>query len=227
MRLLFLLLLFINVAFYAYAFVLREQSGTGQQLAQLQIAAEKIRLVSEVEATSVRQVPPAPAAPLVAGTPAACVEWGLFAGGEIARAEAAIAALGLPAAQLARSVVDAGGYWVYIPPVKSKAEVERKVGELKALGVADFFVIQDAGPWRNAISLGIFKTDEAAKNRLAELRAKGVRSAVSSRRENLLKQIAYYVREPGPDTVARLTELQREFPGTHVNAVACPAGESG
>jgi hypothetical protein len=227
MRLLFLLLLLVNVAFYAYAFVLREQGSAGQQLAQLQIAAERIRIVSGPEAVSVRQAPQAPAAPPVTGAPAACVEWGLFAGAEVARAEAAIAALGLPAAQLARSVVDAGGYWVYIPPAKSKAEVERRLGELKALGIADFFVVQDAGPWRNAISLGIFKTDEAAKNRLAELQSKGVRSAVSSRRENLLRQFAYYIREPGPDAVARLAELQREFPGTQVRAVACPAGESG
>lgn len=227
MRLLFLLLLLANAALYAYAFVLREQGDAEQRLMQLQVAAEKVRVVSEAEARSVQQAPPLPAAPVAAETPAACVEWGLFAGGEIARAEAAIAALGLPAAQVARSVVDAGGYWVYIPPVRSRAEAERKARELQSLGVADFVIIQDATPWRNAISLGIFKTDEAAKNRLAELQAKGVRSAVSSRRENLLKQIAYYVREPGPEIVARLAELQREFPGTQVRAVVCPAAESG
>jgi hypothetical protein len=83
-------------------------------------------------------------------------------------------------------------------------------------------VVQDAGQWRNAISLGIFRTDEAAQAFRAGLRQRGVRSAIVTRRENFLKQVTFYVREPGEGVVARLTALQQEFPGSEMKAGPCP-----
>jgi hypothetical protein len=93
---------------------------------------------------------------------------------------------------------------------------------LKALGVTEFVVVQDTAQLRYAISLGIFRTDEAAQTFLAKLKERGVRTAVSARRENFLKQVAFYVREPGEATVARLTLIQQEFPGSEVKAAPCP-----
>jgi hypothetical protein len=155
--------------------------------------------------------------------PAACLEWGIFAGPNVARAEGALSRLELPAGQVERVLADAGGYWVHVPPLKTKAEVDRKARELRDLGVTEFFVVQDAGQWRNAISLGIFRTDEAAQTFLAKLKQQGVRSAIAARRENFLKQVAFYVREPDEATVARVTALQQEFPGSELKAGPCPA----
>jgi hypothetical protein len=152
----------------------------------------------------------------------ACVEWGNFAGPGVARAEAALAQLDLASGQVERVVIDAGGYWVHIPPLKTKGEADRKVRELIDLGVTEFFVVQDAGPWRNAISLGIFRTEEGAQTFLAGLRKRGVRSAIVARREDFLKQVAFYVREPSEATVAQLTLIQQEFPDSEIRAGACP-----
>ena len=55
------------------------------------------------------------------------------------------------------------GYWVYFPPLKNKEAVNRKIAELKALGINDYFVVQGPGHWQNAISLGVFKTGDAAQ----------------------------------------------------------------
>jgi hypothetical protein len=109
-----------------------------------------------------------------------------------------------------------------MPPLKAKADVDRKVNELKALGVTEFFVVQDAGQWRNAISLGIFRTEDAAQAFLAKLKERGVRTAVAERRENFLKQVVFHVREPNDVTVARLTVIQQEFPGSEIKAGPCP-----
>jgi len=49
-----------------------------------------------------------------------------------------------------------------------------------------------------------------------------VRSAIAARRENFLKQVAFHVREPDAATVAQVTSLQQEFPGSEVKAVPCP-----
>lgn len=227
MRLLFLLLLLVNVAFYAYTYVARQQAATESQTAQLQINPGQVRLLKSADGT--RGAAPQKAGPASDGAvaaPAACLEWGQFAGPDVARADAAIATLGLAPDRLQRSVVGAGGYWVYMPPLKTKAEVNRKIEELKTFGVTDLFVVQDPAALRNAISLGIFKTEEGAQKFLEDLRGKGVRSAVAARRDNFLRQVAYFVREPSEQIVAGLTELRRDFPGTEIKAVACPAAEA-
>jgi hypothetical protein len=220
MRTVFLLLLLANLAFFAYGSMLRNRAQTPAPVEHLQLHPEKIRLVAPGE--EAQAVPKAPAAstPALSG---ACLEWGVVAGADVGRAETAIAALKLPESSVQRTVLDASGYWVYLPPAKSKTQLERNLAELSALGVTDYFVVQDATPWRNAISLGIFKAEEAAKSFLAALETKGVKGAVVGRRENFLRQIAYLLREPEAATVARLAELQREFPGTQMKAVACPA----
>lgn len=231
MRALFLLLVLANLVFYAYAHVMRDSGGVESQIPLLQIAPEKIKLikaadklVAEKPRAPGKSIPPTPPKTALAA-PAACLEWGIFAGPDVAKAADALARLELPAEQVDRAVTDAGGYWVYMPPLKTKADVDRKIRELKDLGVNEFFVVQDAGQWRNAISLGIFRTDEAAQGFLAELRKRGVRSAVAARRENFLRQVAFYVREPGESTVAKLTALQQEFPGSEIKAGPCPPAQ--
>jgi len=222
MRTLLLLLLLVNLGFFAYHHYLGETDEAAAQIALLQISPEKI--VSLAAETSSSVAPASvPASPPV---PAACVEWGAFAGADVARADAAIAALALPAGVTQRRVTDVDGYWVHMAPLKTKGEVDRKVGELKALGVEEFFVVQDPGPWRNAVSLGLFKNEAAAQTELDRLRQRGVRSAMVTRREKLLKQVAFFVREPDAATIARLAELQRDFPTAEIKAGSCPVAGS-
>jgi hypothetical protein len=45
---------------------------------------------------------------------------------------------------------------------------------------------------------------------------------VVTRREKFLKQGSYFVREPSAATIARITELQRDFPTAEIKAVNCP-----
>ena len=231
-RILLLLLLLANLGFFAYQRVLGGTDEAAAQIAALQISPEKIvpvavEAVSSVAAAPVSAatpVPDAPAAvsPLPASAPTSCAEWGLFAGSEVARADAALAALGLPAGTTQRRVTEVDGYWVHMAPLKTKGELDRKVGELKALGVAEFFVVAEAGPWRNAVSLGLFKNEDAAKSELERLRALGVRSAMVTRRERFLKQVAFVLSNPAAATMARLAELQKDFPAAEIKTGSCP-----
>jgi hypothetical protein len=213
MRTLFLLLVLANAVFYAYAYVARERSAAQQAESELQINADKIRIVTRPGAASGAGVTP----------PAACLEWGVVGGPDEARANAALAQLALPDSSIHRTVTDVPGYWVYMPPLKAPAAVDKKLQELKALGVTDLHVVQEPAQWRTAISLGIFRSEEAATSFLEGLKAKGVRTAVVGRRENLLKQVVYFVREPAPEVVAKMTELQQAFPGSRIKAGQCPA----
>ncbi|MBY0271067.1 MAG: SPOR domain-containing protein [Burkholderiales bacterium] len=232
-RILLLLLLLANIGFFAYHRLLSGTDEAAAQIAALQISPEKIVPVAveavssvapaPVSATAPANAPAVLAVPSPLPAPASCAEWGLFAGSDVARAEAALAALGLPAGATQRRITEVDGYWVHMPPQKTKGEVDRKVGELKALGVTEFFVVTDAGPWRNAVSLGLFKNEDAAKAELDRLRALGVRSAMVTRRERFLKQVAFVLSDPATATLARLTELQKDFPAAEIKTGSCPA----
>jgi hypothetical protein len=92
--------------------------------------------------------------------------------------------------------------------------------ELKRLGVDEYFVMPDDPKLRNAISLGVFKTEEAAKARLDALRAKGVRSAVVGARESQRGKTYFQVREANSTQAAKLNELRQGFAGTEVRECA-------
>jgi hypothetical protein len=213
MRTLFLLLVLANAVFCAYAYVARERSAAQQAGSELQINADRIKVVRRPSGASGARVTPS----------AACLEWGVVGGPDVARANAALAQLALPDSSVQRTVTDAPGYWVYMPPLKAPAALDKKLQELKALGLTDLHVVQEPAQWRTAISLGIFRSEEAATSFLDGLKAKGVRTAVVGQRENLLKQVVYFVREPAPEVVAKMTELQQAFPGSRIKAGPCPA----
>jgi hypothetical protein len=121
-----------------------------------------------------------------------------------------------------REVSVVASWWVHMPPQGSQAAMERKARELTELSVTDFFPVTEAGRWRYAISLGLFRSEDAARTHLAQLRAKGVRSAVIANREQRVTQTAFVLREPTAQESARLAELSAGWPGTELKAVDCP-----
>ncbi|HUO44762.1 MAG TPA: SPOR domain-containing protein [Burkholderiales bacterium] len=201
---LFLILLFANLLFGYFQYAKsRADAGATAQLGLLEINSDKVKLVKDGARPH----------------PAACLEWGSFTGDDVARAGAALAKLQLGDKFTQRD--DDPGYWVYIPPLKSGADAEKKSAELKARGVADFVLIQDAGPWQFAISLGQFKTEEAADGYLAQLRQKNVRSAIAGPRG--AKTSTFVIRDPGDAAAAQLAALKTDFPNAQLKALACAA----
>ncbi|MCL2345709.1 MAG: SPOR domain-containing protein [Desulfobulbus sp.] len=99
-----------------------------------------------------------------------------------------------------------GGWWIYIPPLANKAEADKKAGELRQLGITDYFVVPD-GPNRFAISLGVFSGEKGGQERLAELKNKGVRSARLMPRPNKDGTIGLRAEGPAADRAALLGAL--------------------
>jgi hypothetical protein len=151
-----------------------------------------------------------------------CLEWGDFSGSDLTRAKSALSTLQLADKVSQRQIERDIGYWVYIPPLKNKAAVNRKIGELKALGIEEYFVVQgSSGHWLNAISLGVFKTRDAAQNFLHALNAKGVRTARVGERASKLKTTVFMLNEVDAATQTKLKEMQKDFPGSELNYVSC------
>lgn len=176
---------------------------------------------------AIAAVPAAPvSAPVAASAAAApketkCAEWGEFSGKDLARARQALAAMKLGDRLSQRSEEQNHGYWVYIPPVKKRAEVERKIAQLKEHGVKDYFVVQEKGAWLNAISLGVFKTREAAQKYLATLRSNGVHSAKLGERVSKLKFSVFVMKGLDAAATERLNTLQKGFPDSELKVSAC------
>ena len=127
----------------------------------------------------------------------ACVAWSGLATAEADRLAALLGEKFDDFKLARRSMPVAGGaWWVSIPPLANKAEADKKAGELRKLGVTDFFIIHDAGPDRWAISLGVFSTENGARERLAALKEKGVRSAKLGARSG--KEGTFAVEARGP-----------------------------
>jgi hypothetical protein len=221
MRLLFFILLLANAVFFAYSRIGPggQASGDAQIIGQ-QLNAEKIRLLAPEQVSALARKPeaPKPAAPAPVAT--VCLEWGAFLVADAPRAGQALEPLALGAKLTQRKQDDVSGFWVYIPPLASRQSATQKIGELKRLGVDDYFVVPDDPKWRNAVSLGIFKTEDAAKARLAALRAKGVKSAAMGARETQLGKTYFQVHDATTALTAKLNELKQGFPGSEVHDCA-------
>lgn len=214
MRLLFLILLLANVVAFAYIRYAEGRPGADAQIALLQISPDKVKLLKPGARPAERRDK---AAPALLQPSLACLEWGSFVIEDTARAAAALAKLELGDKLTQRDSGD--GFRVYIPPFKTKADADKKAAEVRALGVTDFYIVQDNDPLRNAISLGAFKTEEAANNQLAQLRQKGVRSAVIGPRA--VTGSVFVIRDPGDAIAARIAELKAEFPSATLKAAPC------
>ncbi len=181
---------------------------------------DKVRLLAEVRPISA--VSPVSAVfPAAVGESGSCMEWGEFSGADLARATAALGELQLGQRLGRREVEYNIGYWVYIPPLKDKAAVAQKIAQLKARGVTEYFVVQEAGVWLNAISLGVFKTREAAQNFVNQLQAQDVRSAQVGERNSRLRVTVFLLDGLDAATAGKLAALHKDFPGSELRTVSC------
>ncbi len=242
MRTLFWILLLANVILFAAMRWGGSLTGETEPAALPALNPEKIQLAGAAKGSVAQQASAAaagtPASPVsvAASSPAPagaaggnsaskaaslCMEWGEFSGQDLARAADALSGL-VPGERVGRREVEYPiGYWVYIPPQKSKAGVAQKVAQLKARGIAEYFVVQEPGEWQHAISLGVFKTREAAEKFVAGLRAKDVNSAQVGERNVKLKETVFQLRGLDAAAAAKLAALRRDFPDSNLKEVAC------
>lgn len=215
MKVLFSILLVANLAFFGYGWMVeRQRADAPPPLVRDQLNAGKIRIV---------RGEPEPVAP---PAPETCVEWSPFTQDDLARAREALAPLALGDRLLSNPVTTTAGWWVFVPPAKSKQLADREVARLQAAGVRETFVVQEAGDMRFAISLGLFRTEEAAQRFLEGLRGRGVKTAKVGPKAHTIRMTALVVRAPTEVEAQRLVTLKATFAGTDVRTTTCPARAS-
>lgn len=219
MRWIFALLLIANIVFVAAMQWPRDKSGSDSMASHAPYLAEKIRLIAEDETPASTGSQQAPSLEV----PQVCLEWGLFTGQELTQARTALEPLNLEDNNISvrHAPPKANTWWVYIPPLKSKQDANKKVEELTKLGVQDSFVMQDNNQWRYAVSLGVFSTQEAADKYLAQVREKGVKSAKAAPRNQDGGNASIIIKAGGANIETELVKLKQNFPASGLKAVPC------
>lgn len=214
MRALFLLLVAANLGFYAWT----------QHLGPPGAGSDPEPLARQIEPHKLIIVPPARLGPPSAAKPGApanlCIEWGSFAAADAARVEQVLEPLALGPRLAQRRSEETAHWWVFLPPQGSRQNAQRKVEELKTLGVEEYFVMQDEGRLRWAISLGVFRTEEAARSRLEAMQAKKVRGAQLGARETRASKVWFQVRDADDALRAKLRELAQGLAGSELRECA-------
>ena len=161
---------------------------------------------------------PPPAEPAVVpapspAPPALCHAWADLSASEADRLVQRLRRIGITAARSRSETPEA--WWVRIPPQRNRGEAERRVVELNLLGVSDTFIVQESGPNQNAVSLGLFKTENRARILLGQLRAKGVENAGIEPRMST----SYRIQANVPANELRIVESAA--PGLRAKRQAC------
>jgi hypothetical protein len=211
MRTLFLLLVLANVAFLAWSrhFAPLEAAADGAVVRRSE--PERLKIVPPGELSATKPAPTATAAAMTG-----CLEWGSFTLTDYPRAEKALEPLALGGRLGQRRTEETAGWWVFIPQQGNRQRALNKAAELKALGVEDYFIVGEESDLRWALSLGVFRTEEAAQARLAALRGQGVRSAQVGSRETVVPKIWLQVKGVDAALESRLKEVARQIDGSEL-----------
>ena len=235
MRALFLLLALANLAAFAWwHYQSPADAGLDRLPLARQIEPEKLKIVPPAELAKPAARKPAPlpaaaaaapaAAPVPVPTPSAalpaCLEWGSFTLADAPRAEKLLEPLNLGSRLAQRRTEETAGWWVFMPPQGSRQAALKKAAELKNLGIDEFFVVTDEGAYRWALSLGVFRNEDAARARLTALRTQGVRTAQVGPREMVVPKLWLQVSAVDAASEARLKEVAATIEGSELRP--CP-----
>ena len=212
MRTVLILLLLANLTFFAYTRLDATSDGEAVRLLE-QVQPEKIKLLTPQQ---VAALGPAKVAALAD----VCLEWGPLSDAERTRAVADLEPLALGKLLTQRRVETTTAFWVFLSPPSNRPDAERRAAELKARGIGDLFVA-DNGAQRYVVSFGAFRTEDAARARVAELVKKGVANAKFATRQQTVMQTLLVIRDPQAPVVARLRDLVASYPGSDAKVGSC------
>ncbi len=189
--------------------------------------ADVSQITSPFEPDRIRLLPP-PAPAVSAGSGVrgetgvrpseGCVETGKFDGQTAALFEQSIRSF-IPSGQSNRLTSQtASSYMVYLPPSKDQKTAEKRIAELKAKGITQFFLIPDGTKFKRAISLGIFKTPAKAQTLVAELEKQGIHDAEIIGRGKTTESFVFRFTQLNRRQLDQLETLTSEFPQARTQA---------
>jgi len=204
MRLAFLVLLLANVAIFAWGQGGRQglHDAREPERMQRQVAPEQLRILRGAAAVPV----------------STCqrIQWLSAAETDALRS----AVSGWPDWQFLQSPRETPpAHWVVIGRLSGRPLAERKIAELRQLGVNEAEIVTDEALGPFAVSLGVFRSRQAAEAHLQALVKQKVRSARLAQRALPPEQFAVDLRAQAGALAVKLAELQALF--AHAEFIDC------
>jgi hypothetical protein len=212
MRAAVLLLILVNVILFGYARLDRAALSEAGRLGA-QVQPDRIRVLTSQQVAAL-------APGKVAALADVCVEWGPFSDADRVRAQADLEPLQIGRLVSQRPVQADPMWWVNTGPVPSRATADKRAAELRLLAIDDLSVV-DSGRGQFTVSLGMFRTEAAANARVEALATRGVAGTRVEPRQAGGAQSMLVVRDPPQPAVARLKELQSQYPGSDIKVGTC------
>ncbi len=110
-------------------------------------------------------------------------------------------------------------YWVYIPPLESRAAAQARLRELRAKGLKDVRLVHK-GEFANGISLGSYSRLDSVRRRMKQLKARGIDSVfkLSESRKSMTWLMA------GSVSQVEIGRLKEAYPDLKLEIGACQHG---
>ena len=152
-----------------------------------------------------------------------CIVVGVFETKEASDFEKRLNSLSLAAKDITRIPVyektgQTVNHIVYIPSQGSKKNTDKRIADLKKSNIGSYHVIQDKSDLQGAISLGIFKTEEAANKFAATLKNQGIndtqvgtRNRPSSQPDKPVEKIQYQINNLNENAIQVIDNVLKEF----------------
>ena len=216
MRWLVGLLVLANILVAGYFLLWRGEAGT---------AHVQTRDVGKLRILDFGTPPPAAGGPPAQnGAPhppqSICMEWRGLSAAQMDQGRKAMQALASEHVLSVKEVPLQRMYWVMIPPLPSSAEATARLAQLHALGITDAALVT-AAPWQNAISLGLYASEDSASRRLAELAQKGVSGLSTQTQAKTGTDYYFLIKSANSDVLQQLDGIRLAFPTTTLSRVAC------
>lgn len=214
-RLAFLLLVFVNLAFFVWAAGYLGGADEGREPERLhsQIQPEKLRVVVAQDANTTPAARPETIASPPPNLPATvCRRIGPLAVADAERLSAKLAANG----EVKSIPIEGRAYWVFIPAADAKP-TDKTAAQLRQAGISDFFLVSDEGPNRGAFSLGLFHKEEAANDLVQRLGKKGIKSAKIDSKPRKTDKTLLEIRAPAE-------AIDQALSGTNADVAECEGG---
>ncbi|WP_455197681.1 hypothetical protein [Kaarinaea lacus] len=204
MKVLFMFFALLNAAFYVWQadiFSLRAPSAKSSQL-QIDPNIPQLTLLREINKdkasntektakpkpeTRVAKINTNPSGSKSAGKPI-CYALGPFDGLPQAKnISEKLQNLGAFTSERSSTAESPMGFWVYLESSKSWKDAKEKVIALEKEGVKDMFIV-GRGAMKNAVSLGLYKNEEGAEDRIKQIKKLGEKPKIQTQ----YKQVDQY-----------------------------------
>jgi hypothetical protein len=210
MRGIVLLLLLANACVAAYAFL--ESSGNEPNPLHVPFKSERVKLLTPQQVAALGPGK-------VAQLNITCAEWGPMSDSERTVAMEALTPLQLGKTVSQQRVEIPKPYWVSVAAKPGKNGLDKTLKDVQDLGIegAEKIKLDDG----NHVFAGVFRTENAARERATSLESKGLTSVKVRPRDTPLAGTIIIVREPQQATVAALEAAKSKFGDVGLQFASC------